>query len=199
MVDKKTGAYHISFNHQRSTKRPKSNAKMYENQRREDWREKESTHYAMIISAWNTGTSTIFERCFNHFPLEDFSQTNRNRLVGAPRTHFRQELKIEKLPKLFLLMIKDEHMHLCLRVGVCTCTCVCVCVCVCVCLCMRSHTSECGLSGWVLKGRIVWVAIVGFMQKSGSSRNEEDLPLSLVDWIATSFPNFLHNNQMHSY
>ena len=33
---------------------------------------------------------------FNHFPLEDFSQTNANRLVGAPRAHFRQKLKIDK-------------------------------------------------------------------------------------------------------
>ena len=33
---------------------------------------------------------------FHHFPLEDFSQTNRNRLVGAPRAHFRQKLKIDK-------------------------------------------------------------------------------------------------------
>ena len=33
---------------------------------------------------------------FNHFPLEDFSQTNGNRLVGAPRAHFRQKLKIDK-------------------------------------------------------------------------------------------------------
>ena len=33
---------------------------------------------------------------FNHFPLEDFSQTNGNRLVGAQRAHFRQKLKIDK-------------------------------------------------------------------------------------------------------
>ena len=33
---------------------------------------------------------------FNHFPLENFSQTNGNRLVGAPRVHFRQKLKIDK-------------------------------------------------------------------------------------------------------
>ena len=32
---------------------------------------------------------------FNHFPLEDFSQTNGDRLVGAPRAHFRQKLKID--------------------------------------------------------------------------------------------------------
>ena len=41
---KKSGAYHTSFNHQRSTKRPESNAKMCVNQRRENWRENESTH-----------------------------------------------------------------------------------------------------------------------------------------------------------
>ena len=33
---------------------------------------------------------------FKHFPLEDFSQTNANRLVGAIRAHFRQKLNIEK-------------------------------------------------------------------------------------------------------
>ena len=33
---------------------------------------------------------------FNHSPLEDFSQTNGNRLAGAPRAHFRQKLKIDK-------------------------------------------------------------------------------------------------------
>ena len=39
---------------------------------------------------------------FNHFPLEDFSQTNGIRLVGAPRAHFRQKLKIDQLPELLL-------------------------------------------------------------------------------------------------
>ena len=39
---------------------------------------------------------------FNHFPLEDFSQTNGNRLVGAPKAHFRQNLKIDKQPELLL-------------------------------------------------------------------------------------------------
>ena len=37
---------------------------------------------------------------FNHFPLEDFSPTNRNRLVCAPGAHFCQKLKIDKLPEL---------------------------------------------------------------------------------------------------
>ena len=62
---KKSGAYHTSFNHQRSTKRPKSNAKMYVDQRREDWRENESTHYVTIISVRNTGTSTVFRAHFS--------------------------------------------------------------------------------------------------------------------------------------
>ena len=39
---------------------------------------------------------------FNHFLLEDSSQTNGNRLVGAPRAHFRQKLKIDKQPELLL-------------------------------------------------------------------------------------------------
>ena len=37
---------------------------------------------------------------FNHFPLKDFSQTNENRSVGAPRAHFRQKLRIDKKAEL---------------------------------------------------------------------------------------------------
>ena len=36
----------------------------------------------------------FFKRRFQPLLLEDFSQTNRNRLVGAPRAHFCQKLKI---------------------------------------------------------------------------------------------------------
>ena len=56
----KSEYYHNSFNNQRSTKRSESNATMYVNQRHDEWRENESTHYVPIISARNTGTSTIF-------------------------------------------------------------------------------------------------------------------------------------------
>ena len=46
-------------------------------------------HCVTIISARNTGTWAFFSNAvFNHFPLEDLSQTNGNRLVGAPRAHF---------------------------------------------------------------------------------------------------------------
>ena len=49
------------------------------------------------FSARNTGTWAFFSKAvFNYFPLEDFSQTNGNRLVGARRAHFRQKLKIDK-------------------------------------------------------------------------------------------------------
>ena len=67
------------------------------------WRELESTYCVTSISARNTGTWAFFSNAvFNHFPLEDFSQTNGNRLVGAPRAHFRQKLKIDKQPELLL-------------------------------------------------------------------------------------------------
>ena len=56
------------------------------------WRDtkarKAGTHFVTIISAWNTSTSTFY---FSHFLLEDFSQTNGNRLVGAPSAHYRQK------------------------------------------------------------------------------------------------------------
>ena len=98
--DKKSGAYHTSFNHQRLTKRPKSNAKMYVNQRREDWREKQSTHYVTIISVRNTGTSTIFRAPFSTtFRCRIFLQTTG---IGASKAHFREKLKIDKLPELLL-------------------------------------------------------------------------------------------------
>ena len=50
---------------------------------------------------------------FNHFPLEDFSQTNGNRLVGAPRAHFRQKLKSTNSPNFSFKVSKS---------CVCTCT-----------------------------------------------------------------------------
>ena len=40
----------------------------------------------------------LSDTVFNHFPLEGFSQTNGNWLVGAPRAHFRQKLQIDKFP-----------------------------------------------------------------------------------------------------
>ena len=94
--------YHTSFNHQRSTKRPKSNAKMYVNQRCEDWRENKALITSRSFPREIPVLRRFCEHRFHHFPLKDFSQTNGNRLVGAPRAHFRQKLKIDKLPKLLL-------------------------------------------------------------------------------------------------
>ena len=73
------------------------------------WRELECTCCVTSISARNTGTWAVFSNAvFNHFPLEDFSQTNGNRLVGTPRAHFRQKLKIDKQPELLLLLETDS-------------------------------------------------------------------------------------------
>ena len=78
-------------------KEPESNAKMYVNQRRHEMARTWSTYCVTILSARNTGTWAFFSNAvFNHFLLEDVSQTNGNRLVGAPRAHFRQKLKIDK-------------------------------------------------------------------------------------------------------
>ena len=101
--DKKSGAYHTSFTHQRSTKSPSQTQKCMQIKGVMRWRELESTYCVTIISARNTGTWAFFSNTvFNHFPLEVFSQTNGNRLVGAPRAHFRQKLKIDKEPELLL-------------------------------------------------------------------------------------------------
>ena len=95
--DKKSGAYHISFNHQRSTKSPSQTQKCMYIKGVTRWRELESTYCVTIISARKTGTWAFFSNAvYNHFPLEDFSQTNGNRLVGVRRAHFRQKLKIDK-------------------------------------------------------------------------------------------------------
>ena len=59
--------------------------------------EVESTYYVTSISVRKIGAWAFFSNpVFNHFPFEDFSQTNENRLVSAPRAHFRQKLKIDK-------------------------------------------------------------------------------------------------------
>ena len=97
--DKKSGAYYTSFNHQWLTKRPSQTQKCMQIKGMKI-SENESTHYVTIISARNTGTSTIFWTVFNQLPLEDFSQTNGNLLVGAQRAHFRKKLKINKQPGL---------------------------------------------------------------------------------------------------
>ena len=74
-------------------KEPESNAKMYVNQRRDEmaqtWKHiLRHDHFR----AKHQYVGVFSNAVFNHFPLEDFSQTNVNRLVGAPRAHFRQKL-----------------------------------------------------------------------------------------------------------
>ena len=78
-------------------KEPESNAKMYVNQTRDEmaltWQhilrhEQFRAKYRYV--------GVFSNAVFNHFLLEDLSQTNRNRLVGAPRAHFRPKLKIDK-------------------------------------------------------------------------------------------------------
>ena len=78
-------------------KEPESNAKMYVNQRRDEmartWKHiLRHDHFRAKYRYVGVFSNAVF----NHFPLEDFSQTNGNRLVGAPRAHFRQKLKIDK-------------------------------------------------------------------------------------------------------
>ena len=78
-------------------KEPESNAKMYVNQRRDEmariWKHiLRHDHFRAKYRYVGVFSNAVF----NHFPLEDFSQTNGNRLVGVRRAHFRQKLKIDK-------------------------------------------------------------------------------------------------------
>ena len=78
-------------------KEPESNAKMYANQRRDETvRTRKHILRHEHFRAKHRHGSVFPKAVFDHFPLEDFSQTNGNRLVGAPRAHFRQKLKIDK-------------------------------------------------------------------------------------------------------
>ena len=110
-LTKKSGAYHTSFNHQRIDKKPASNAKMYVNQM--VWRDNANlkAHISSLaLSARNTVRGRFFRTTiFNYFPLEDFSQTKRNRLVGAPRAHFRlkpQNRQIAQTSPLSSMVVK---------------------------------------------------------------------------------------------
>ena len=62
--DKKSGAYHISFNHQRSTKSPSQTQKCMYSKGVTRWRELESTYCVTIISARKTGTWAFFRTPF---------------------------------------------------------------------------------------------------------------------------------------
>ena len=50
-----------------------------------------STYYVTSISVRKTGWWAVFGFRFSTASAEDFSQTNGNRLVGAPGGHFRQK------------------------------------------------------------------------------------------------------------
>ena len=63
------------------------------------WRENARTQYLLSIFARYTDTSTFSSAVFNNFPLEDFSQTSRNRLVSAPKEPiFVENLKSSNSP-----------------------------------------------------------------------------------------------------
>ena len=85
-------------------KEPESIAKMYVNQRRDEmartWKHILRHKY---FRAKYRYVGSFFERRFQPLSVGGFfSQTNEDRLVGAPRAHFRQKLKIDKLPELLL-------------------------------------------------------------------------------------------------
>ena len=70
---------------------------MYVNQRREEMA-RTSKHILRHdhFRAKYRYVGVFFERRFQPLSVGGFSQTNGNRLVGAPRAHFRQKLKIDK-------------------------------------------------------------------------------------------------------
>ena len=71
------------------------------------WSELESIYCVTSISARNTSTWAFFSNAvFNHFQLEDFSQTNGNLLVGVPKAHFRQKSKSTNSPNFSGLVIQ---------------------------------------------------------------------------------------------
>ena len=78
-------------------KEPESNAKMYVNQRRDEmartW--KHILRHEHFRAKYRY-VGVFFERRFQPLSVGGFFQTNANRLVGAPRAHFRQKLKIDK-------------------------------------------------------------------------------------------------------
>ena len=96
---KKSGAYHTSFNHQRSIKSPSQKEKnVCKSNGVTRWSELEEHYYVASISLRITGTWAFFflNAVFNHFSSKDISQTNGNWLVGTPGAHFRQKLKTDK-------------------------------------------------------------------------------------------------------
>ena len=78
-------------------KEPESNAKMCENQM--EWQDCANLKAHILsrsyIRAKFRYVGVFSNAVFNHFPLEDFSQTKGNRFFGTPRTHFSRKLKID--------------------------------------------------------------------------------------------------------
>ena len=98
--------YSLTKNQERTTlplttrdrQRARVKRKMYVNQRRDEmsrtWKHiLRHEHFRAKYRYVGVFSNAVF----NHFLLEDFSQTNGNRLVGSPRAHFRQKLKINKI------------------------------------------------------------------------------------------------------
>ena len=104
--DKRSGGYHTSFNHQRSTKSLSQAQKCMQTKWHDEMARNLKAHIlsrAFPRKNWYAGVFFFLSNAIlNHTLLEDFSQTNGNRLVGAPRAHFRQKLKIDNWPELLL-------------------------------------------------------------------------------------------------
>ena len=106
LIKKKSGAYRQTFfKHQWSTKSPIVKCKrVCKSNSVNRWREKLSTyffhheHFRAKYQYFKSIFSFFFLAPFPTTLLEDFSQTNRNRLPlnGVPRAYFRQKLKIGK-------------------------------------------------------------------------------------------------------
>ena len=90
--DKKSGAYHTSFNHQQSTKSPsqtqKKNVCISNGVTR--WRELDSTYFVTSISARNTGMWAFFffERRFQPLSVGGFFSHQRESISRCPKSIF---------------------------------------------------------------------------------------------------------------
>ena len=73
--------------------------------------ELESTCFVTSISAQNT-VVFFLNTVFNHFPSVGFSQTNRSRLAGAPRAHFRHKSQNRQIARTSPLLMSDESTHI---------------------------------------------------------------------------------------
>ena len=87
--DKKSGAYHTSFNHQRSTKSPSQNAKMYVNQRRDEmartW--KHILRHDHFRAKYRY-VGVFFERRFQPLSVGGFFSNQRESISRCPKSPF---------------------------------------------------------------------------------------------------------------